>query len=74
MCTDRKRARRTASARFKVALQEKVWYTMAIWGHLGRGSVMVRRMRAFAVENEVIVLAADDLANSASALVPGMPL
>ncbi len=33
--------------------QEKCSYTMAVRGLLDRGSVMVRRMRAFAVANEM---------------------
>ncbi len=35
------------------AFQEKCSYTMAVRGLLDGGSVMVRRMRAFAVANEM---------------------
>ncbi len=57
MCPARRRARRTASALLEVALQsafqEKCSYTMAVRGLLGEGSVTVRRIRAFAVANEM---------------------
>ncbi len=70
MCPARRRARRTASALLEVALQsafqEKCSYTMAVRGLLGRGSLTVRRMRAFAV--------AAAFANSSAASLPGMPL
>ncbi len=35
------------------ALQKKLSYTMAVWDLLDGGSVMVRRMRAFAVASEM---------------------
>ncbi len=77
------RARRTASALLEVAMQsafqEKFSYTMAVRGLLDVGSVMVRRMRAFAVASEmgrggmsVAVVVA--FANSSSAWLPGVPL
>ncbi len=77
----RRRARRTASALLEVAmqsaLQEKCSYTMAVRGLLDGGSVTVRRMRAFAVVNEIgragVVVAAA-FANSSAASLPGMPL
>ncbi len=57
VCPARRRARRTASALLEVAMQsayqEKCSYTMAVRGLLGEYSVMVRRMRAFAVANEM---------------------
>ncbi len=57
MCPSHRRARRTASALLKVALQsafqEKCSYTMAVRGLLGEGSVTVRRMRAFVVANKM---------------------
>ncbi len=77
----RRRARTTTPALLEVAMQsafqEKCSYTMAIRGLLDRGSVTVRRMRAFAVANEmsrggVSVEAA--FANSSAASWPGMPL
>ncbi len=37
----------------KSAFREKFSYTMAVRGLLGGGSVMVRRMRAFMVANEM---------------------
>ncbi len=53
VCPDRRRASRTASAILEVAMQsdiqEKCLYAMAGRGLLDGGSVMVRRMRAFAV-------------------------
>ncbi len=53
MYPDRKRARRTVSVQFVMAMQstfqEKFLYTMAVRGLLGGESVMVRRMGAFAV-------------------------
>ncbi len=61
------------------AFQEKCSYTMAVRGLLDRGSVTVRRMRPFAVANEigrggvsVAVVAA--FSNSSAASLPGMPL
>ncbi len=57
MCPARRRARRTASALLEEAMQsafqEKRSYTMAVRGLLGEGSVTVRRMRVFAVANEM---------------------
>ncbi len=51
------RAKRTGSALLEVAMQsafqEKCSYTMAVRGLLGEDSVTARRMRAFAVENEM---------------------
>ncbi len=81
MCPARRRTRRTASALLEVALQsafqEKCSYTMAVWGLLGE--VTVRRIRAFAVANEmgrggVSVAVAASFANSSAASLPGMPL
>ncbi len=83
MCPARRRARRTASVLLEVALQsafqEKCSYTMAVRGLLGEGSVTVRRIRAFAVANEmgrggVSVAVAAAFANSSAASLPGMPL
>ncbi len=83
MCPARRRARRTASALLEVAMQsafqEKCSYTMAVRGLLGEGSVTVRRIRAFAVANEmgrggVSVAVAAAFANSSAASLPGMPL
>ncbi len=61
------------------AFQEKCSYTMAVRGLLDGGSVTVRRMRAFAVANEMgrggvsaAVVAA--FANSSAASLPGMLL
>ncbi len=55
VCPDRWRAMRTASARLEVAtqsaFQEKFPYTMAVWGLLSGGSVMVRW--AFAVASQI---------------------
>ncbi len=49
--------RETASGRLKVTLwpvfQDKFSYIMAVRGMLGRDSVMVRRMRSFAVTTEM---------------------
>ncbi len=79
----RRRARRTASALLEVAMQsafqEKCSYTMAVRGLLGEGSVLVRRMRAFAVANEmgrggVSVAVAAVFASSSAASWPDMPL
>ncbi len=54
-----------ASALLEVAMQsvfqKKCSYTMAVRGLLDVGSVMVRRMRAFAVANEMKPQAGDDL-------------
>ncbi len=83
MCPARRRARRTASALLEVvmqsAFQEKCSYTMAVRGLLGEGSKTVRRMRAFAVANEmgrggVSVAVAAAFANSSAASLSGMPL
>ncbi len=82
MCPARRRARRAASALLEVAMQsafQKCSYTMAVRGLLGEGSVTVRRMRAFAVANEmgrggVLVAVAAAFANSSAASLPGMPL
>ncbi len=83
MCPARRRARRTAFALLEVmmqsAFQEKFSYTMAIRGLLGEGSVTVRRMRAFAVANEmgrggVSVAVTAAFANLSAASLPGMPL
>ncbi len=61
------------------AFQEKCSYTMAVRGLLGEGLVLVRRMWAFAVANEmgrggVSVASAAASANSPAASLPGMPL
>ncbi len=61
------------------AFQEKCSYTVAVRGLLGEGSVTVRRMRAFAVANEmgrggVSVAVAAAFTNSSAASLPGMPL
>ncbi len=57
VCSDRKRARRTASTQFAAAtqsaFQEKFSYTMAVRGLLGGGSMIMRRVRAFVVANEM---------------------
>ncbi len=54
---DCKWVRRTASSRFEVVLrssfQEKLSYTMTIWGLLGEGPVIVRRMLAFMMANAI---------------------
>ncbi len=72
---DRRRARRTASVRFEVAMQSafqaKLSYTTAVRGLLDGGLVMVRRMRAFTVASEmgrggVSVAVAAAFANSSS--------
>ncbi len=61
------------------AFQENCLYTIAVRGLLDGGLVTVRRMRAFAVANEVgrggvsVALAAV-FANSSAASLPGMPL
>ncbi len=60
-------------------LQEKYSYTMVDQGLLGRGLVTVRRMRAFAVANDmgrggVSVAVAAAFVNSSAASLPGMPL
>ncbi len=81
VCPARRRARRTASALLEVAMQsafhEKCSYTKAFRGLLDGGSVMVRRMRAFAVANEigrggVSVVVAAAFANLSAASLPGM--
>ncbi len=50
MCSDRRRARRTESARLQVAMlsafQEKFSYLMVVRGLLGGELVMVHRVRA----------------------------
>ncbi len=83
MCPARRRARRTASVLFEVAMlsafQEKCSYTMAVRDLLGEGSVTVRRMRAFVVANEmgwggVSLAVAAAFTNSSAASLPGMPL
>ncbi len=61
------------------AFQEKCSYTMAVRGLLDGGSVTVRRMRAFAMANEmggggVSVAVAAAFANSSAASLPGMHL
>ncbi len=50
----RTRARRTASARFEVAMQSAIpnLYNMALWGLVDMGSVRVCRMRVLAVAND----------------------
>ncbi len=57
MCPDRRWARRTASTLLEVAMQsaflEKCSYTIAVRGLLNGGSVMMRRMRTFAVTIEI---------------------
>ncbi len=77
------RARMKASARLEVAMQsafqEKFSYTMAVRGLLDKGSVMVRRMNAFAVASEMgrgvlSVAVAAAFANSPAASLPGTPL
>ncbi len=82
MCRHRRRARRTASALLEVAMQfafqEKCSYTLAVRGLLGRELVILRRMRAFTVANDmgrggVSVAAAAAYANSSAASLPGMP-
>ncbi len=73
----------TISARFEVAMQsafeKKFSDTMTVRGLLGEGSVMVRRLRAAAVANEmgrggVSVVVAAVFASSSTALLPGMSL
>ncbi len=59
--------------------QVKCSYTLAVRGLLGEGSVTLRRMRTFAMVNEmgrggVSVAVAPAFANSPAALLPGMPL
>ncbi len=57
VCPDRRRARRTESARLEVtmlsAFQEKLSYTTAVRGLLGGESVMMRRIRAFVEATEM---------------------
>ncbi len=65
MCPDRSRARRTEVA-MQSAIQEKCSHTMAVRGLLDGGSVLVRRMRAFA--------AAAAFPNSSAASLPGSGL
>ncbi len=83
MCPAHRWVMRTASALLEVAMQsafqEKCSYTKAVRGLLDRGSVTVRRMRAFAVAKEmgwggVSVAVTVDFANSSAVLLPGMPL
>ncbi len=81
VCPDRKQARRTAFALFEVvmqsAFQEKCSYTMVVRGLLDDGSVTVRRMRAFAVANEMGrdgVSVAAAFTNLSAVSLPGMPL
>ncbi len=61
------------------AFQEKCSYTTAVRGLLDGGSMMMRRMRAFAVANEmgrggVSVAVAAAFANSSAASLTGMSL
>ncbi len=61
------------------AFLEKCSYTVAVRGLLDEASVMARRMRAFAVANEmgwggVSVAVAAAFANSSAASLHGMPL
>ncbi len=81
MCPDHQRTIRMATIRFEVAVQsafqEKFSYAIAIRYLLFGGSVMVRRMRAFAVANEmgrgfVSVAVAAIFPSSAAASLPGM--
>ncbi len=74
---------RTASTLLEVeiqsAFQEKFSFTMAVRGPLDGGSVILRRMRAFTVPNEmgrggVSVAAAAAFDNSSVASLPGMNL
>ncbi len=83
VCPIHRRAKRTASALLEVAMQsafqEKYSYTMAVRGLLDGGSVMARRMRAFAVANEtgrgdVSLAVAAAFANSSAASLPGISL
>ncbi len=71
MFSDRRWARITASARLDLAMQsafqEKCSYIMAVQGLLDGGSVMVRRLRAFAVACEMGRTA---FANSTAASLP----
>ncbi len=72
---------RTVSVWFEIAMQsafqDKFSYAVAVRGLLGEGSAIVRRMRAFAVANEMgcggvsVVTAA--FASSSAASMPGMP-
>ncbi len=82
VCPAHERARRTASALLDLAmpsaLQEKCSYTMTVRGLLGEGSVTVRRMRAFALANEmgwggVSMAVAAAFANSWCALATWKP-
>ncbi len=83
MYIGRRRARRTVSAQLEMAMQsavqEKISYSMAVRGLLGGISVMVHRMRAFAVPSEigrddVLVAVAAASANSLAVSLPGTPL
>ncbi len=61
------------------AFQEKCSYTMAVRGLLDGGSVMVRRIRAFAVASEmgcggVSVAVAAAFANLSTAALPGISI
>ncbi len=57
VCPDSRQSRRTASAQLEVAMQSafqaKCSHNMAVQGLLV-GSVMMRRMKPFAVENEMV--------------------
>ncbi len=61
-----------ASALLEVTMQEKFSYSMAVWGLLGGGSMIVRPMRAFAVASEWVAVA-PAFANLSAASLPGMP-
>ncbi len=81
MCPARRRARRTASALLEVAMQSAIQekYTMAVSGLLGVGSETARRMRSFAVANEMgrggmSVAVAAAFANSSAASLHGISL
>ncbi len=74
VCPVRRRARRTASA-----LPGEMLVHHGCSGLLGGGSVTVRRMRAFAMKNEigwdgVPMAVATAFNNSSAASLPGMPL
>ncbi len=77
VCTYRKRAGRTASARLELAMQfafqENFLYIMAIRVLLDGGSVMVRRARASEMGRGGQSVAAA-FANSSAASLPGMSI
>ncbi len=58
VCPDSRRSRRTASAQLEVAMQSafqaECSHNMAVRGLLEGGSVMMRRMKPFEVENEMV--------------------